>query len=124
MTTYRKINLSLFTLIIAVLISSCTNSKKALFSGDYDTTINQAVKKLRNGKKKDKQILLLEEAYAKANARDLNNIAAFKADGNPEKWLKIYYAYKDIQHRQNKVIPLLPLFIRSENRKANIAPPK
>ncbi|MFK7906291.1 MAG: hypothetical protein AB8B69_14260 [Chitinophagales bacterium] len=120
MTTYRKFNLSLFALVIVIFVSSCTNSKKALFTGDYDTTINQTVKKLRNGKNKEKQILLLEEAYAKANARDFSNIAAFKTDGNPEKWLKIYYAFKDIQIRQNKVVPLLPLFVKSENRKANI----
>lgn len=120
MTTYRKINLSIFALFIAVLISSCTNSKKALYVGDYDTTINNTVKKLRNGKNKDKQVLLLEEAYYKANQRDLGNIAALKAGGNPNKWLSIYYAYSDIQNRQNKVSPLLPLFVKSENRRANI----
>ncbi len=120
MTTYRKFNLSFFALIIAVLVSSCINSKKALYAGDYDTTVSQTVKKLRNGKNKDKQILLLEEAYYKANQRDLGNIAALRTGGNPDKWLSIYYAYSDIQNRQNLVRPLLPLFIKSENRRANI----
>ncbi|MEZ4886476.1 MAG: hypothetical protein R3E32_17195 [Chitinophagales bacterium] len=120
MTTYRKFNLSLFALIIAVLVSSCTNSKKALSSGNYDTTISQTVKKLRNGKNKDKQIVLLEEAYFKANQRDFNNIAALKMGGNPDKWLKIYYTYSDIQNRENLVRPLMPLFIKSEHRQAKI----
>lgn len=121
MKTYRKFNLSIFAVLFAVLISSCTNSRKALHVGDYDTTVTQTVKKLRNGKNKDNQVLLLEEAYYKANQRDLANISALKAGGNPDKWLSIYYAYSDLQNRQNKVVPLLPLFIRSENRKANIA---
>lgn len=122
MTTYRTANLSLFALIFVLLVSSCTNSKKAMYSGNYDNTINIAVKKLRNGKNKEKQIILLEEAFAKANQRDLGNIAAMKAGGNPDKWLKVYYAYTNILHRQNKVRPLLPLYIKSERRTANINP--
>ena len=76
------------TLLFAffVLITSCgvRQTRESLTSGDYDSAIQTAVEGLRNRKEaKGKQdyIYLLEEAFAKAKERDLQNINLwFKED--------------------------------------------
>lgn len=63
---------------------------------NYDRAINDAIGKLKiNKDRKGKAdiIMLLEEAYYKANARDLENINFLKKDNNPESYLRIFDAY-------------------------------
>lgn len=92
-----------------------------LTSGDYDGAIENAVQGLRNNKdKKGKQeyVYLLEEAFAKAKERDLNEINFLVKDANPSNTEKIYDLYVALNNRQNRIKPLLPLKVLKENRNA------
>ena len=67
-------------LVLVTFIFSCGSKKKlerALNSGNYNKAIYNAVKKLstkKDVKRKQDYILLLKDAYDKANERDINAI--------------------------------------------------
>ncbi|MFE3868214.1 hypothetical protein ACFX5E_09020 [Flavobacterium sp. LS2P90] len=106
-----------------VLISSCgvKQTQNLLSSGNYDEAINNAVSNLRTNKdKKAKQdyVYLLEEAFAKAKERDLNAINLLAKDANPAQLEKIYNTYLQLNDRQEKIKPLLPLRLVNQGRNA------
>lgn len=111
-------------LLITVALVSCNSVKKtqsALNSGDYDGAIYNAVDKLRDNKtKKANQpfILILEEAYAKASERDLQQVAFLKKDGSPANLENIYELYNVLHKRQELIKPLLPLYVEENGRQA------
>ncbi|WP_283637501.1 hypothetical protein [Aquaticitalea lipolytica] len=115
----------LFTVLLSVLVS-CSGRKqieKALHSGNYNQAIQDALKKLENNKdKKRKQdyVMLLEDAYAKANERDLLNIKHLKKDGNPEYYKTIYDLYLNLNARQEAVKAVLPLQINGRDIKIKL----
>ena len=86
-------------------------------SGNYDAAIHKSVRKLTK-RKKDKEIIILEQAYKKANERDQEQINFLKKEGNPDNWDQLYTIYSNMSRRQNSIKPLLPLMIESENRTA------
>lgn len=113
------------TLLIAffVIISSCgvKQTQSLLSSGNYDEAIDNAISSLRTNKdKKGKQdyIYLLEEAFAKAKERDLNTINFLVKDANPREIEKLYNLYLQLNNRQEKIKPLLPLALLKEGRNA------
>lgn len=113
------------TLILALLIAftSCAlkHTQKLVHSGDYDNAISIAVSSLASNKdKKSKQeyVSLLEEAFAKAKERDVNAIQLLEKEGNPAKIERIYQLYLNLNNRQEKIKPLLPLQIINKNREA------
>ena len=113
----------LFTVLSFLLIScsSIKNTQEAISSGNYDSAIYTAIKNLkRNKTKKGNQpyILLLEDAFAKATSKDLAKINFLKKDNNPENTETIFVLYEELKRRQEILKPLLPLFIRKENRDA------
>ena len=111
--------LLLFTIGLSILIS-CGGRKqveKALYSGNYDEAISNALNKLKTNKdKKRKQayIVMLEDAYYKAVERDLQTIDRLKKDGNPEHYKRIYEIYTNLHTRQEAIKPVMPLQV---NRK-------
>jgi hypothetical protein len=105
------------------LISSCgvKQTQNLLSSGNYDQAIDNAVSNLQTNKdKKGKQdyIYLLEEAFAKAKERDLNAINLLAKDANPAQLEKMYNTYLQLNSRQEKIKPLLPLKLIKEGRNA------
>ena len=116
----------LSTLILACILS-CSTSKqieKSLSSGNYDQAIYDAIGKLQTNKdKKGKTdfIAMLQEAYNKANERDLNSINFLKKDNNPENYLRIYDMYVGLNKRQELIKPLLPLSINGKTLKFDIS---
>ncbi|MGB0840163.1 MAG: hypothetical protein ACPGXL_08485, partial [Chitinophagales bacterium] len=80
-----------FLALIAILVSvsACKSTEKTLHQGDYDAVILKTVKKLQGNTQKEKYVVLLEEAFNKANARDLNTIRNLKATGDPSKQMRI-----------------------------------
>lgn len=110
-------------LSLFLLISSCgvKQTQNLLSSGNYDQAIDNAVSNLRTNKdKKGKQdyVYLLEEAYAKAKERDLNAINLLAKDANPAQLEKMYNTYLQLNSRQEKIKPLLPLKLLKEGRNA------
>lgn len=116
----KKITLLLSLFII---VSSCgvKQTQNLLSSGNYDQAIDNAVSNLQTNKdKKGKQdyINLLEEAFAKAKERDLNTINLLAKDANPAQLEKMYNTYLQLNSRQEKIKPLLPLRLIKEGRNA------
>ena len=112
-----------FLLSLFILISSCgvKQTKNLLSSGNYDEAINNAVSNLRTNKdKKGRQdyVYLLEEAFAKAKERDLNTLNLLVKDANSAQLEKIFNIYLQLNDRQEKIKPLLPLRLIKEGRNA------
>jgi uncharacterized protein YxeA len=112
--------------ICLAFIIACSTSKqieKAVSVGNYDQAISDAVGKLRTNKdKKGKSdyIAMLQDAYNKATARDMNSISFLKQDKNPENYLKIYDMYVGLNRRQEIIKPLLPLAINGKTVKFDL----
>ena len=116
----------LLSTLALVLIISCSTSKqieRSVSAGNYDQAISNAVSKLRtnkNKKRKAEYIVMLQEAYAKANQRDLENINFLNKDNNPENFIKVYDLYVALDNRQNRIKPLLPLYVNEQEVKLPI----
>lgn len=106
------------------LLLSCSGVKKtqeALNSGNYEAAINKAVMNIAENKtKKSNQtyIVLLEQGYKKNTERELQHIKFLKKDGNAANYEEIYNTYGRLKSIQERIRPLLPLYIQDENRKA------
>jgi hypothetical protein len=116
----RKTTLLLSILFIAF---SCgvKKTQSLLSDGDYDSAINRSIESLRTKKEaKGKQdyVYLLEEAFAKAKDRDLRNIDMLSKEANPANFERIYNAYLQLNNRQEKIRPLLPLQLLKDGRSA------
>ncbi len=112
-----------FTLSILLVVSCGTKKKisEAIATGNYDAAIDMSIKKLKknkNTKRADTYVMLLEEAFAKAQNRDLKRIEQLKRDTKPGKWEEIYQLYNNLMERQEKIEPLLPLYVTKQNRQA------
>ncbi|HMK06258.1 MAG TPA: hypothetical protein VK476_01930, partial [Flavobacterium sp.] len=110
-------------LALFFIIASCgvKQTRKLVSSGDYDAAIENAVDGLRsnkNAKGKQDYVYLLEEAFAKAKARDLQDINGWFKDANPQNLEKIYETYVQLNRRQEQIRPLLPLKLLKEGRDA------
>lgn len=114
--------ITLFSIIALILFSCGVKTTQSLLSdGNYDAAISRAIESLKtnkNSKGKQDYIYLLEEAFAKAKQRDLADIALWQKDGNPAMLEKIYNTYLQLQNRQERIKPLLPLFLMKEGRNA------
>lgn len=109
----KKILLSTIVLLLLIACSTSRQMEKAVGVGNYDQAITDAISKLRiNKDKRGKEdiIILLEEAFNKATERDLSNIDFLKKDQNPENYIRIYDAYVNLDNRQERIKPLLPLY--------------
>ena len=109
--------------IVSFLIFSCgvKKTQSLLSDGDYDSAINRAVESLRtkkDSKGKQDYVYLLEEAFAKAKDRDLRNIDMLAKDANPANLERIYNTYLQLNNRQERIRPLLPLQLLKEGRNA------
>lgn len=117
--------LKLLLLLIGITFLSCNSVKKtqeAINYGNFDNAIAISLKNLRENKfKKGNQpyIIMLEEAYAKANERDLRRLDYLNQENNPSSLEEIYNTYKNLNNRQEAIRPLLPLTIADSNREAN-----
>ncbi len=109
-------------MVLLLLLTSCGNVKQIqsyVNTGNYDAAIDLSVEKLqkkRGSKAGDPYAALLKEAYDKATQRDLEKINRLKKDVNPEKWQGIFDTYLQLDTRQEKIKPLMPLRLVKENR--------
>jgi hypothetical protein len=107
-----------------LIITSCSGVKRTqnmLSDGDYDGAINRAIESLRsnkNSKGKQEYVYLLEEAFAKAKERDLRNLGLLTKEANPANFEQVYNGYLQLNNRQERIRPLLPLPLLKEGRNA------
>lgn len=111
----KKILLSAIAITLLFACSTRRQMEKTISYGNYDRAISDAIGKLqinKDRKGKTDIIMLLEEAFNKATARDLDNINLLKKDNNPESYLRIFDSYVNLDNRQERIKPLLPLYIK------------
>lgn len=116
----KKTTLLLLLLLVA-MACGVKQTQSMVASGDYDAAIEKAVEGLRNNKdKKGKQdyVYLLEEAFAKAKDRDLRSISMLVKDANPRNFEEVFNTYVQLNKRQERIRPLLPLKLLKEGRDA------
>ncbi|MEL1256090.1 hypothetical protein AAEO57_20030 [Flavobacterium sp. DGU38] len=119
----RKITLS-FLLIFLAFSCGVKTTQSMLTGGDYDGAINRSVESLRTNKDaKGKQdyVYLLEEAFAKAKERDLRDIEMMVKESNPANLERIFNTYLNLEERQEKIRPLLPLRLIKQGKNATFA---
>jgi len=115
----------IFLNLFIFLLASCSNVKEIqnnLLTGNYDTAIDMSIEQIikKKGKKSaDPYVKALKEAYDKAVERDLADIDKLLKDPNPEKWQRIYELYLTLDTRQDKIKPLLPLYLVKQNKQVN-----
>lgn len=120
----KKITFLSFTFLL-FLIASCGNVKEiqqTVMGGNYDQAIDMSIEKIirKKGKKSaDPYVSLLKESFDKAVSRDLTLIDKLSKDPNPEKWRKIYDTYLLLDTRQEKIKPVLPLYLVKQNKQIN-----
>ena len=112
-----------FLLFIGLCIA-CSGVKKTqslLSDGNYDAAIDKACNALKTNKtSKGKQdyVYLLEEAFAKAKQRDLETLNLLVKENNPANYERIFNLYNQLNNRQQRIKPLLPLPLINEGRNA------
>jgi hypothetical protein len=115
---------ALLSITVMVLLMACGGVKKtqeAINTGNYNQAINNALRNLADNKnKKGNQpyILILEEAFKKNAERELQHISFLEKDGNPANLEAIYKGYSQLKQVQERIRPLLPLYVMDENRDA------
>ena len=110
----KKILLTTSILSLFIACSGVKNTQEAINTGNYSNAINKSLQNLADNKtKKGHQpyILLLEEAFKKNTARELKNITFLEKDGNEANYEAIYKSYVNLRNIQEKIKPLLPLYI-------------
>lgn len=113
-------------ILLAIIITACGsgNVEKLISNGNYDAAINKSISKLRtnkNAKGKQEYVYLLQEAYAKANERDLTQINRLLKEANASNFESVYNLYLNLQSRQDKVRQILPLKLINEGKEAVFA---
>ena len=112
------------TLFIAFLFFIACGTKQTqslLSNGNYDEAINKSIKKLasnKDSKGKQDYVYILQDAYAKATARDLNNINLLVKEANPANFEKVFNLYNQLANRQEKIKPILPLKLLNKGTNA------
>lgn len=119
----QKITLS-FLFVFLIFSCGVKTTQSMLSGGDYDGAINRSVESLRSNKDaKGKQdyVYLLEEAFAKAKERDLRDIEMMVKESNPSNLERIFNTYLNLEERQEKIRPLLPLRLIKQGKNATFA---
>ncbi len=106
------------SIFLVVISSGCKVAEKEFRKGDYDEAIDICVKKLIDNPDKAEYIVILEQAFMRANDGDLEIIKSLNTEGRPDRWEDIYHVYESIYNRQQKIKPLLPLYLGTEERDA------
>ncbi len=104
--------------ITAIFLGGCKTAEKEFRKGDYDEAIDICVKRLVKNPDNEDYILILEEAFKRANGEEVALIKAMNTEGRPDRWEEIYNIYQSIARRQHKIEPLLPLYLGHEERDA------
>ncbi len=112
---------TLFLSLFFLLSCGVKQTQTMLSNGDYDGAINRALEGLRtnkNSKGNQDYVYLLEEAFAKAKERDLNDLSLLIKEKNPTNLERIYNLYSQLSARQDRIRGVLPLKLIKENRNA------
>ncbi|MFB9079475.1 hypothetical protein ACFFLS_06280 [Flavobacterium procerum] len=116
----QKITL-LFSLFFLAVSCGVKTTQSLLSDGNYDAAIERSVEALRtkkDSKGKQEYVYMLEEAFAKAKERDLRNIDMMEKEQNKANLKSIFNTYLQLNNRQEKIRPILPLRLLKQGREA------
>ena len=116
----KKVLIATTVLLLVVSCSTRRQMEKTISYGNYDKAILEAIEKLKvnkDRKGKNNIIILLQDAFQKAKERDVNQINLLKKDSNPESFIHIFDTYSNLNNRQERIKPILPLYVN--NKKIN-----
>lgn len=116
----KKIFTYISIAIFCLQFAACTSTQKLINLGRNEEALDRLTRRLSSNKSKEKNVAMLESAFTKANVKDLQTIERYKIEGRPDAWDNIYEIYKRIDARQKMIEPLLPLYIKSQNRKLDL----
>ncbi len=106
--------------LLALMLFNCKSPSNLLEDGYYDEAVYKAVMNLQKKKvKKEKDILVVEEAFRKITADDMAEIESLMASPEPVKWVKINKLHNQIKERQELIEPHLPLISTKTHYKAD-----
>ncbi|MFH7002199.1 hypothetical protein [Flavobacterium bizetiae] len=117
----KKITLLLSILFLALWSCGVKTTQSLLSDGNYDAAIDRAVEALRtkkDSKGKQDYVFLLEEAFAKAKDRDLRDLDLMIKEATPTNAERVYNTYLQLNNRQEKIRPLLPLPLLKQGKNA------
>ncbi len=120
----KRAILYLSAIVFLIACGGVKKTQEAINTGNYQQAINSALRNLAENKdKKGNQpyVLMLEEAFSKNMERELQNISYLEKDGNPANLEAIYKGYAQLKSIQQRIRPLLPLYLRDEGRDARFA---
>ena len=103
----------LYFAVLAFLVTGCATPDKLLERGDYDSLIDMATKRMSGKKKKDEYVMALERGFDKMIKRDMARIEALRLSNTAADWEEIVRIACDIEYKQSRVEPFLPLVSES-----------
>jgi len=86
-----------------LLLIACGSPKHLIKNEKYDLAVEKLSRKLRTGKERSQDVLMLKEAYHAANQIDHDRIQLLRKSGKPEIWPEVYILYKTMDIRQQKL---------------------
>jgi len=94
-------------LLIILILSGCSSSKKYLEHGNFDMATKKAIAKLRKKPDNAKELWVLTQAYKQANQQNLDRIDFLRKTGQPDIWEEIFQNYNTLKNRQDlaKTLP-------------------
>jgi hypothetical protein len=98
-----------FSIILLLILSGCSSSKKQLEKGNYETALDKAVKQLRKDSRDTKQISILDKSFRTLFEQDNERIRYLKLEEKPDNWDEIYQINKRMSDRQAYVRTVTPL---------------
>ncbi len=99
-----------YSIVFMALLASCKSVEKMVEKGEYDKAFSYAISKLQGEKKKKTEYVKgLEKAFAKLNSANLKEISKLNPEAKPANWVTVLNLYKNIESRQDRLDPLLPL---------------
>lgn len=102
-------------LIIFSVLAGCRSSKKYLEKGDFHKAVDKAVEKLRKKRDSEKDIIALQEAYPKANQKDIDKINYLHSEGKPDRWEEVLKHYQRLKNRHTNVREIMPLKLNGKS---------
>ncbi|TYP99193.1 hypothetical protein C7447_102514 [Tenacibaculum adriaticum] len=117
----KKITLLFLITLTIVSCSSVKSTQKAINSGNYDKAISLSIENLKKNKTKEKNqpyVEMLVKAFKKVKERDEARIAFLKKENRPENLESILNLYQQLNNRQERIKPLLPLKVLATGRNA------
>ena len=96
-----------FSIVVLSFLIACSSPKKLIDNQQYDKAFEVSLKRLKKGKIKSDHLLVLEQAYAIIQERDMQVIHDLKDQKRTEHWPLIYKRYLKFDKRQASLTPVL-----------------